>query len=149
MFERAEVRRGGRAVSFPLAALARGVLLVAALVLLRGQPDVEPPVIIVDPQRWRDPAKPIGPKADSTRDQTHKKRHRPRTRPTEIKDIAPPPGPEPEIQPEPEAQPSSDSGRPGSDEGQAGIAGPGPGGATDCVGSGCPTHRDSAPPGVL
>jgi len=142
MFERAEVRRGGRAVSFALAALAHGALLVAALVLLRKQPELEPPVVIIDPPRWREPAKP-GPKGDSTRDQTRKNRHRPRTRPVEVTDVQPPPQPEPDIQSEPEAEPPElTSGDEGQGDGQIGAPGASSEIGGDCIGSDCSTSPD-------
>ena len=143
MFERAEVRRGGRAVSFALAALAHGLLLLAVLLLLRKHIEAEPPVIIVDPPRWREPAKkPVG-KGDSSRDRTREKRHRPPPRPVD-KDVAPPPAPEPEVKDEPDSPPpESASETEGSGEGSVGPASPDSIGG-DCVGPDCSataTHR--------
>src|SRR5207237_1444404 len=105
MFERAQVRRGGRAVSFALAALAHGVLLVGAVLLVRKQAVTEPPTIVVDVRPPRGPEKPPPGKDTSSGKQTHPPRKRPPPAPRDLEHLKPPAAPEPEMEPERAAEP--------------------------------------------
>ena len=149
MFERAEVRRTGRAVSFTLAALAHGLLLVAALVLLRKHTESEqkdPPIIKIRPPAARPPAPPGG-KGDPAGKKTHAPRTRPPPRPV---DLAPTPIEETEPVPDTSPEPEFPSEADGRGEHPSGTAGPdaNPRGG-DCIGPGCARIGGLAPTDVI
>jgi TonB family protein len=140
MFERAEVRRGGRAVSFALAAVAHGVLLLAAFVLVRKQVPAEPlpPIVHLGPLRGTE--KPAPGRDTSSGRETRPTRHRPRPRPADHDRVVPPPAPAPDIAPQPEVDesPDVDSEREQTGEGSGPIGKPS--GETiggDCMGPDC------------
>jgi protein TonB len=138
MFERAEVRRTGRAVSFTLAALAHGLLLVAALVLLRKQAESEqkdPPIIKLQPPPRPRPPGPPRRNGDPAEKKTHAPRTRPPPRPV---DLAPTPVEETEPVPDTLPEPGFASEPDGRGERPSGPAGPdGNPGGDDCIGPGC------------
>jgi len=113
MFERAEVRRGGRAVSFAVAALAHGLLLLAAVLLVRKQvaPKTDELIVHVGPLRGTEKPPP-GTKDTSSGNTTHPTRHRPRPPPRDLEHLKPPPPPEQEIAPESQAEPRDFSSGP-------------------------------------
>jgi len=155
MFERAEVRRGGRAVSFALAALAHGLLLLAAVLLVRKQVPAEPPEIIVDVRPLRPTEKPPpGTRDTSSGRETHPPRKRPPPpQPRDLEHLKPPPPQEAEIEPEPEPEPppefESRQSRPA--EGPVGPAHPGDGpGGGECSGPNCgPTTSGRDPDEIV
>jgi protein TonB len=137
MFERAEVRRGSRAVSFALAALAHGLLLLSAVLLVRKHVAAERPEIIVDVRQPRSTVKPPPGTSDTASGKrTHPPRKRPPPAPRDLDHVKPPPALEPEIQPEPEAEPA---GPEGEERGAAPIGTSNPNGNPDgdCIGPGC------------
>jgi len=150
MFERAEVPRTGRAVSFTLAALAHGLLLIGALVLLRKHTESEqkdPPIIKIQQPPQARPPGPPGRNGDSAGNKTHRTRTRPPPRPV---DLAPAPIEEMEPVSDPSPEPEFASEPDGRGEHPSGPAGPdGNPGGDDCLGPGCARIGGPAPTDVI